>query len=84
MSGIQLPSTKERLAKEQEYFGRQLADFIRRWKPSGESRDAYHFESETYFLIQRAQQLAQEPIMSAYTDLCASLPLAPLVLKAKP
>lgn len=70
-------TVKERFSREQEYFARQLTDFIRRWKPD-DGREAGHFESETYFLMQRAQALAQQPILEAYTALAATLPFPPL------
>jgi hypothetical protein len=81
---MRLPTARERHEKEQAYFGRQLADFIRRWRPNDRSDEAHHFESETYFLIQRAQQLAQEPIMTAYTELAATIPMTPFLVPKQP
>ena len=82
-AALRLPSAQERHMKEQQYFAMSLEGFIREWAPEDE-RDRTRFQREVYFLMQRAQSLAQEPLLSAYAALAAAMPMPPTLTRIAP
>lgn len=64
--------TEESAEQARLIFARQVEDFRRRWHPEGE--DFREFETELYYLLQKTQDMAREPLLR---HMSAALALAP-------
>lgn len=82
MSDVSI-SPRDHYEREMFHLSAQMQDFIRRWKPT-DSHEVEHFERETYFLFQRAQNLAQQPLIQQMSAAMATVPFSLLLPKAQP
>lgn len=78
------PTAREIREREQHYFADALQSFIRRYGDELRGQDRADFEHETYYLIQRAQSLAQQPLLDQLTILMRAMPMPSFLVGADP